>query len=329
MSVRQRVSRWLTPAAVLVGLLALALVGDASAGPRGHRNRRQPQRVERIDKELKARSGRLGGTSHVIIQIKPGQDGNASQEVRKLGGRVGRKLKLIDGMVVELPNRVIKALSERSEVISIHYDRPTGQHLNRAAVTVGARAVRQQYGYDGAGVGVAVIDSGITSQHDDMSYHGTSSLVRVVNGQRTSAFVDFVNGLTTAYDDNGHGTHVSGIIAGNGYDSHGARAGIAPAAHIVSLKVLDHDGPRRHQRRHRCLRVGGSEPRRAQHPRHQPLGRREGDRVVPDRPADAGRQARGRRRHRGCHGRRQPWQEGERQGAVPAASPPPATRRGC
>lgn len=242
MCVRQQIGKWLVPVAVLAGLLAVAVTGEASAGPRNQGKRKQPQRVEKLDKELKARSGRLLGTSRVIIQIKPGHDANASQEVRKLGGRLGRKLKLIDGMVVDLPNRVIKALSERSEVISIHYDRPTGQHLNRAAVAVGARAVRQQYGYDGAGVGVAVIDSGITTQHDDMSYQGSNPKVRVVNGQRTSAFVDFVNGSSVPYDDNGHGTHVSGIIAGNGYDSSGARAGIAPAAHIVSLKVLDHDG---------------------------------------------------------------------------------------
>ena len=45
-----------------------------------------------------------------------------------------------------------------------------------------------------------------------------------------------------ANDPDGHGTHVSGIIAGNGYDSHGSRAGIAPGAHIVSLKVLDAQG---------------------------------------------------------------------------------------
>ena len=55
-------------------------------------------------------------------------------------------------------------------------------------------------------------------------------------------FVDFVNGLSHAYDDNGHGTHVAGIIAGSGYDSYGAHAGIAPAAHLVSLKVLDRHG---------------------------------------------------------------------------------------
>ena len=64
----------------------------------------------------------------------------------------------------------------------------------------------------------------------------------VVAGQRTVKFVDFVNGLTNPYDDNGHGSHVSGIILGNGYDTQGGRAGIAPAAHLVSLKVLDDHG---------------------------------------------------------------------------------------
>ena len=43
-------------------------------------------------------------------------------------------------------------------------------------------------------------------------------------------------------DDHGHGTHVSGIIAGNGAESFGVRAGIAPSAHILSLKVLDDRG---------------------------------------------------------------------------------------
>ena len=46
----------------------------------------------------------------------------------------------------------------------------------------------------------------------------------------------------TPYDDNGHGTHVAGIIAGNGYDSDGQKAGVAPDAQLVSLKVLDANG---------------------------------------------------------------------------------------
>ena len=193
MRVRKRVSSWLTAAFVLISLLAGSVAADAALG-RGQRRSRHHQRFEKLDGELKSRSGRLTGTSRVILTIKPGQENNAYQEIRRLGGRLGRRLKLIDGMVVELPNRVIKQLSERSEVISIHYDRPTNQHMNRAAVAVGARAAQQQWGYDGAGVGVAVIDSGITHFHDDLTYQGTSTKVRVVASQRLTAFVDFVNG---------------------------------------------------------------------------------------------------------------------------------------
>ena len=54
--------------------------------------------------------------------------------------------------------------------------------------------------------------------------------------------MDFVNGRTLPYDDNGHGTHVAGIIAGNGYDSYGEKRGIAPDSNIISLKVLDQNG---------------------------------------------------------------------------------------
>lgn len=249
---RQRQRSWPTAAFVLAGLIAFAAPVAAGQGlgsklfssqansSRQHSGKQQ--RFEKLDKEMKSRSGRLLGTSKVILTVKPGQETNAEKEIRKLGGRLGRRLKLVDGMAVELPNRVIKMIAERSEVLSVHHDRPIAKHNSRTAVSTGARAAQQQWGYTGAGVGVAVIDSGIAGWHDDLTYQGTSSAVRVVNGQRVTRFVDFVDGLPNAYDDNGHGTHVAGIIAGNGYDSYGAHAGIAPAAHLVSLKVLDRHG---------------------------------------------------------------------------------------
>jgi serine protease AprX len=217
-------------------VLALALVvglgGPAFAKP-------GPEKRDKVDRFLRNRAGK-GGTSRVIITLKPGFD--VSSDARKLGGRVGRRLGLINGQVLELPNAVIRKLADLPFVESIHYDRPTGAEMNRVAVSVGARAAQFQYGYTGAGVGVAVIDSGVTNWHDDLTYNGNSSAVRVKNGQRVAAFVDFVNGRTSPYDDNGHGTHVAGIIAGNGADSLGVRAGIAPSAHLVSLKVLDDRG---------------------------------------------------------------------------------------
>lgn len=193
----------------------------------------------KLDKKLNERASQ-GGTSKVIVMLKPGW--SVDTEAKKLGGKLGRTLGLINGKVLELSNGQIKKLADHPGVERIVHDRPTAGEMNRVAVTVGARAVQSTYGYRGAGVGIAVIDSGIMSWNYDLSYQGWSSLVRTSGGQRVVAFSDFVNGRTTPYDDNGHGTHVSGIISGNGLLSLGARAGIAPDAHLVSLKVIDQNG---------------------------------------------------------------------------------------
>jgi serine protease AprX len=68
---------------------------------------------------------------------------------------------------------------------------------------------------------VAVIDSGISGWHIDLL--GSNGQMRV------KGWKDFVNGRTSPYDDLGHGTHVAGIIGGNGLSSLGLHAGVAPA----------------------------------------------------------------------------------------------------
>src|SRR5437867_3755921 len=116
-------------------------------------------------------------------------------------------------------------------------------HNYRTSVTTGGR-VLNSYGLKGAGVGIAIIDSGI-AYHDDL--RGSDTKVFPYGNQRVRKFVDFVNGRALPYDDNGHGSHVAGIIAGNGYDSMagngltatGTKIGIAPDANIIALKVLD------------------------------------------------------------------------------------------
>lgn len=77
-------------------------------------------------------------------------------------------------------------------------------------------------------IAVAVLDTGIF-RHRDFD-------------DRIVAFKDFVQGKNVVYDDNGHGTHVAGIIAGSGASSNRKYAGIAPKVRIVSLKVLDKSG---------------------------------------------------------------------------------------
>jgi len=234
------VVRWC--AVVRSGLAAALVCALAGATPAFAARLGDHPKLDRVlnDRASNQGKGNSNGKTQVIVILKPGWSADA--EAKKLGGRLGRSLNSINGKVVELPNGQLKKLADYPGVDRIVYDRPIGGEMNRVAVTVGARAVQQTYGYRGAGVGVAVIDSGITSWHADLTYLGSSSLVRTKNSQRVPAFVDFVNGRTSPYDDSGHGTHVSGIIAGNGFDSLGTRAGIAPDAHIVSLKVLDQNG---------------------------------------------------------------------------------------
>lgn len=82
--------------------------------------------------------------------------------------------------------------------------------------------------YTGKGITVAVMDTGMYP-HIDF-------------GTRIIGFVDFISGKKYSFDDNGHGTHVTGIIAGNGTASGGKYKGVAPECNLIGLKVLDRMG---------------------------------------------------------------------------------------
>ncbi|NBH34156.1 peptidase S8 [Clostridiaceae bacterium] len=83
-------------------------------------------------------------------------------------------------------------------------------------------------GYTGRGVGVAVLDTGCFP-HEDLEH-------------RIAAFSDMVQKRSAPYDDNGHGTHVCGIIGGNGAAQNGMYCGVAPGCHLIPVKVLDRRG---------------------------------------------------------------------------------------
>jgi serine protease AprX len=156
--------------------------------------------------------------------------------LQSIGGHLGRALPSIDARVADVPNTALLALAGNALVQKLALDRTTIALNERTSATVGATAVRNTLGYDGQGIGVAIIDSGVVPWHDDL----TSS--SGPGPQRIAQYVDFVNGQSVPSDTYGHGTHVAGIIAGNGFDSAGARSGIAPRARLVVLKVLDGSG---------------------------------------------------------------------------------------
>jgi serine protease AprX len=201
---------------------------------------RDSKRDEALNRKIHQTSGM--GEYRVIVEAVDHRGATTDVAIRLAGGKAGRKLVSFPGQVAVVTARQLERLERHPLVRRVYLDRSTKGAAGLTSEVVGATLVQSTMGYDGAGIGVAVIDSGVASWHDDLTYQGSNWFVRVVGGQRVAKFVDFVNGSTTPYDDHGHGTHVSGIIAGNGYDSDGAQTGIAPAAHIVSLKVLDANG---------------------------------------------------------------------------------------
>jgi serine protease AprX len=181
----------------------------------------------KLDAPLRART-HAAGTSRVIIETS---DVSATELlIRSVKGKPGRRLGLGRGQVAEIPNAALDSLAGHASVNAIRLDRPIQGTMERTAAAVGAKWVRENLDLDGGGVGVAIIDSGVTSWHDDLG------------SDRVVHFADFVGYQSTSYDDYGHGTHVAGIIAGSGYDSNGARRGIAPGANLIVLKVLDGEG---------------------------------------------------------------------------------------
>src|SRR3954464_10439254 len=156
--------------------------------------------------------------------------------VRSVGGRVVRSLDVIDGFIATVPQSSIAILGKAPGVLSAtpnrrlslqaQYGQDSGvasavyTDVVRASKTWGA-------GHSGAGVPVAVVDTGVDPTGD-------------LAGQVVRA-VDFTS-EGDGTDRYGHGTFVAGLIAGTGLHSNGALEGIAPDAKLVSLKISGADG---------------------------------------------------------------------------------------
>ena len=217
---------------ILAASVTVLALGSSSlslrAGAAGHGR-------EKLDPLLQARPANIGRSQVVLRLSEPRAAARVVSLAESRGGHLVRRLPGAGSVVLDLPNSALSTMADSFDVARVSLDRVVVGSMERTGATIGATAVRQQLGYDGAGVGVAVIDSGVSASADDLSDPATGAL-------RVSRFVDFVNGRQMPYDDYGHGTHVAGIIAGNGFDSGGARSGIAPGAQLTVIKVLDGSG---------------------------------------------------------------------------------------
>jgi serine protease AprX len=199
-------------------------------------------------------AGRQGGRVELIVQLQPNASaGELRALVRRAGGRVTRDLHLINGLGVRLEAGAAHELARHPGVLSVSPNTavaPTATDISRLA-TAYNQSIRSTTVWNaggpkrssvGAGVGVAVIDTGIQGDLPDFRISQADSSSRVID----SAVVN--PNATNAADQYGHGTHVAGIIAGNGTARpasdplYGRYVGVAPGADLISIKASDDEG---------------------------------------------------------------------------------------
>ncbi|PYQ38858.1 MAG: hypothetical protein DMG99_17635 [Acidobacteria bacterium] len=226
-----------------VGLVVLLATGMALASTSP--SARQNGRFSNIGSELagymaKAKQGSANGkTVRVIVQYKHIPTAVHYSTMKGRGARLHTTLHMISGAAFTIPVNALPALEADPEIKSVTIDHPIAvmDDLTNSATGVSSA---WNAGFTGAGIGVAVIDSGINDSHPDL-WDSTHTSSRVLYHQ------DFTGTATTnsngaKYDLYGHGTHVAGIIAGNGYLSGGHYSGVAPEASLIDLRALDANG---------------------------------------------------------------------------------------
>jgi serine protease AprX len=217
--------------------LRLAVARDAAA--LGARRDEKP--ANRISDELleAARSEGAGDRRvRVILQTGEGASAELSALLRRPDVKTKGQLAGLGTRVVELPARLVEELSEKSGVRFVSPDREMVA-FGHVSLTTGADLVRDAgpanpTGLDGTGIGIAVLDSGIDTGHIAFRSEKGNTLRVVVSRDFT--------GENRIDDPYGHGTHVASIAAGNGRVAHNNYLGIAPAAGIINLRVLDSHG---------------------------------------------------------------------------------------
>ena len=162
----------------------------------------------------------------------------AGERLQAVGGKRGTSLPILGASSGTVGYAALVALTNDPSVAYIYYDAPlwvsteaVTQHVYEDAVQAPAA---WDLGFTGRGIGVAVLDSGVRPATD---------LTLPTN--RLVARADFVADGATLPDPGGHGTHVAGIIAGNGLASNGVVRGIAPGSNIVDVRVVDSHGASR------------------------------------------------------------------------------------
>lgn len=176
---------------------------------------------------------------HVILEFNDAVDPTSlAGKLARLNGHVKDVHGSLRLASADLPLSRIHDLQADAEIAYVSPDRPLepSSHLETTTGAAQVRGILGDKSLDGAGVGVAVIDSGIDTTHD---------LTTTFSGHPGVVYQKDFTGAKVTGDPDGHGTFVASVLSGAaqvGPAAGGAYNGIAPGARLISLRVLDANG---------------------------------------------------------------------------------------
>src|SRR6185503_5542630 len=176
-------------------------------------------------------------TVTVIVNLNGPTSGRLNGFMQRHGVRLRREMKALRSFSVSLPFGMVAELASFPEVDHVsaneavvsfgHAANTTGAVAGQAAATAAGHGL-----VDGAGVGIAILDSGIDANHAQFQANGS--------GSRILASVDFT-GENRTDDPYGHGTFVAAAAAG-GAAAGPEYTGMAPGASLLNVRVLNSTG---------------------------------------------------------------------------------------
>jgi len=148
-------------------------------------------------------------------------------KIKSLKCDILRHISSINCICAILTPSAIDRLLEYPQVAFITFD--SYAHLcGNSILSSNGISFHSNYTLTGKNIGMGLIDSGVYPHCDLLN-----------PSNKIKKFVDVVNNLNHPYDDNGHGTFMSGIICGSGYGSKGMYKGVASGSHLYMIKAFD------------------------------------------------------------------------------------------
>jgi subtilisin len=175
--------------------------------------------------------GGIGAQADVVAQAQS----DVLASVAPADFELIHRFEVVPGLVGVANAESLQALAKDPRVLAIAPDLPVYAALSESTTLINANRVWTEMGFTGAGVTMAVLDSGVDISHPDLA----DSIVAQHCFNHGTCPPNNTDESDSARDDNGHGTHVAGIITSRGAAS---PRGVAPDVGIVAVRVLNDAG---------------------------------------------------------------------------------------